>query len=122
MSYPSLEYTSVSQLHMEQHSWHQHCAVYTHIHSPRGDQCALKQLILVSYQMLMLSEMFAEVLCSSSIYSALQHRKLLGETFKGFGIQTGPSLESTWERAEVRNGLSSFIDGISKPLDHIQKH
>lgn len=122
MSYPSLEYLSVSQLHMEQHNCHHYYAIYTHILSPRGDPCALKHLILIYYQMLMLSEIFGEVLSSSNIYSTLQRRKLLGETSKGFGIQTGPPLKSSWKRAEVRNGLISFIDGISKPLDHIKKH
>lgn len=87
-------------------------------YSPKGEQCALKHLIPVCYQMLMFSEILGEVLCSSNLYSTLQHRKLLGETPKGFVIQTRPPVESTCKRAEVRNGLISFIDGISEPLDN----
>lgn len=120
MSHPSLEYPSVSQLHMEQCNWRQYCAIYTHVLSPKGEQCSLKHLISVCYQMLMFSEIMGEVLCSSNLYLTLQHRKLLGETPKGFVIQTRPPVESTCKRAEVRNGLISFIDGISEPLDRTE--
>lgn len=92
MSHSSLEYPSVSQLHVEQGNWHQYYAIYTHVLSPKDEQCASKRLILVLYQMLMLSEIFGKVLGSSNIESDLQRRKLLGETSKGFGIQTGPPL------------------------------
>lgn len=70
----------------------------------------------------MLSDVFGGVLCSVKIYSTLWHRKLLGETSKGFFIQTGPPVESTCKKAEVRNGLISYMHGISEPLDHEVKY
>lgn len=48
MSHSLLEYLSVSQLHMAQCGWHQYYAIYTHILSPKGEQCALKASYLGS--------------------------------------------------------------------------
>jgi len=70
----------------------------------------------------MLSDIFGGVLCNTKIHSTLWHRKLLGETSKGFFIQTCSPVESTCKKAEVSNRLLSFICGISEPLDHRVKH
>lgn len=70
----------------------------------------------------MCSDLFDGMLCSVKTYSTLWHRKVLGEKSKSFFIQTGPPVESTCKKAEVRNGLISVMSGISEPLHHGVKY
>lgn len=106
-------------------TWHNVAGISTMLSIPtsslqRVNSVHWKHLILVLYQMLMLSEIFGEVLGSSNIESALQHRKLLGETSKGFGIQTGPP----HSRKHLEKGWSKKWPSCihrSKRLDHIKK-